>query len=129
MPRTGKQLTPHQFKKGKSGNPLGGKLHDPEIKILKRLSKEELKEVGNLVLQNDMKALQAIGKPDSGASVLKMMVAAVAVRVVQKGDMQALDILLNRLIGKVKDEVEHTGPNGAPAMVMLTMPANGSEAK
>lgn len=114
-----------QFKKGKSGNPLGGKLHDSEMRMLKKLTKEELKEVGNLVLMNNVDELRKIGR-DPNASALKTMLASVCVRVISKGDMQAFDTLLNRLIGKVKDEIEHTGSN---LRVNLTLPRNGTEKK
>lgn len=116
-----------QFKKGQVANPEGARAHDPEMRMLKRLTKEEMKEVGNLVLMGNVDSLKGIGK-DPKSSALKTMLASVCVRVISKGDMQAFDILLNRLIGKVKDEVEHSGMVARPK-VILTMPANGREKK
>jgi hypothetical protein len=97
-----------QFKKGKSGNPLGAKLHDPEMRMLKNLTKDEMVEIGSLVLKGSVNQLRAIAK-DPNCTALKCMIAAVAVRTISKGDPAALDVLLNRLIGKVKDEVNFTG--------------------
>ncbi len=104
MAKTTKHLAQYKFKKGVSGNPAGARAHDPEMRMIKHLTKQELAEIGNLVIKNNMKALQAIAK-DPNASVIKTMIASVAVKIVTKGDMQALDVLLNRLIGKVRDDV------------------------
>lgn len=111
----------YKFKKGVSGNPLGGKIHDPEIRKLRNLTKEEMIEVGSLVLKGSVEELKAIGK-DPKASALKCMMAAVAVRTIQKGDPYALDVLLNRLIGKVKEEVKHTGLSPTTQSVVVTLP-------
>jgi hypothetical protein len=46
------------------------------------------------------------------------MVASVALKIISKGDMYALDVLLNRLIGKVKDEVLLTG-DGNPFQMII----------
>jgi hypothetical protein len=99
----------HQFKKGQpSPNPLGRKLQDPAMRKLAKLTKEELVEVGSLILKGEIKNLKKLAV-DTEATVLQRMVASVAVRIMGKGDMHALDLLLNRLIGKVKEEVEITG--------------------
>ncbi len=56
------------------------------------------------------------------------MIASVAVRIIQGGDMHALDILLNRLVGKVKDEVMQQMEIRTP-QVIVTLPDNGRSAK
>lgn len=117
---------PPKWKKGESGNPSGRPKDPPGLKRLKNLSREELVEVGNLVIKGNLDALRLVAR-DKDATALKTMIAAVCVKVIERGDMQSLDILLNRLIGKVKDEVEVSGANGEP-LIALTMPANGREA-
>ncbi len=102
-------------KKGEIRNPLGGKAHNPELRMVKRLTAIEVAEIGSLVLKNDIAALKAIAKEQT-ASTLKVMIAAVAVKVIEKGDAHALDVLLNRLIGKVKEHVEVTGVLGLAPM-------------
>jgi len=114
----------HQFKPGQSGNPLGGKLHDQELRAVKNLTKKELADVGNLIIKNNFDALKKLSK-DAKATVLQRMLASIAVRIIDKGDMGALDILMNRLVGKVKDEIALTNL----PQVNVTMPANGREAK
>lgn len=109
-----------QFKKGQSGNPLGGRAHDPVMRALKRLTKDELKEVGSLLLRGNLDALKEVSQ-DKKANVLKVMLASVCVRVMKQGDMHALDILLNRLVGKVKDEVDVVQADG-PIKVNVYLP-------
>lgn len=126
----GKNPPPEETRwaKGQSGNPNGRPKDPPGLSKLKNLSRVELVEVGNLVIKNDIKKLKAIAHPDSGESVLKTMIAAVCVKVIQKGDMHALDILLNRLVGKVKDEIEHKGNALGGGKIIVHMPSNGREA-
>lgn len=114
------------FKPGQSGNPGGSSLVDSDMKKFKNLTKKELVDVGNLVIKGDLEALKAIAKRP-GATVLQVMLSAVCVKVVQKGDMHSLDILLNRLVGKVKDDIVVTG--NTDARVIVSLPSNGREVK
>ena len=118
----------HRFKKGQSGNPLGGKLHDPAVKAFKNLTKAEMVIVGNMIIKGDIEGIKELAK-DPKANVLQAMIASVAARVISKGDMQALDVLLNRLIGKVKDEVLHSGDVLNAPQIVVTMPSNGRRAE
>ncbi len=115
-----------QWKKGQSGNPSGRPAEPPELKHLKLLTKQELVEVANLVIKGDVDTLLALRK-DKKQSVIKVMVASVAARIIMKGDMQALDVLLNRLVGKVKDEFKFEGE--VRGKVIVQLPSNGREAK
>lgn len=108
-----------QFKKGQSGNPLGGKLANPELRAIKRLTSIEVAEIGKLVISKNSAKLKAMiedsaNNPESKHSALKIWIATVAYKGIKKGDAHALDILLNRLIGKVKDKIEITGGDGGP---------------
>jgi len=106
MKKTAAHLKKHQFKKGEpSANPLGAKLHNPEIRAIKNLTESEMVEIGSLILKGSLDELKAI-KDAPGTTALKAMMASVAIKTIAKGDHQALDALLNRLIGKVKDEVK-----------------------
>lgn len=115
-----------RFQPGQSGNPQGGKLHDPALKQIKNMTKDELKKVANLVIQGSMENLQLLARHEE-ATVLQKMLASVCLRVVVNGDMGALDTLLNRLVGKVKDEVEMSGD--VKPQIIVTLPSNGREAK
>lgn len=105
-----KAAEPFKFKKGQSGNPEGGRLHDPEIRAIKNLTRRELAEIGSLVLKKDLDALKAL-RANPKTMVLTAMMAGMAIRIVSRGDAAAFDALLNRLVGKVKDEVVTTNAN------------------
>ncbi len=124
--RTAEQLRPHHWKKGQSGNPAGGRVLLPEEKLFKNLTKKELVEVGNYVIKGDLNALKKMASRP-GATVLQIMLAAVCIKVIQKGDMHQLDILLNRLVGKVRDEIHATGT--VDARVIVSLPSNGREVR
>lgn len=118
-----------RFKPGQSGNPAGARAHNKELKALRRLTKEQVAEVAELLLHGNLKKLQSIidaAKTDGkrNKSVLTTWFAAVAMKGIARGDMHALDVLLNRLIGKVKDEVEWSG-NAGFSQVTISLPDNG----
>lgn len=96
------------FKKGQSGNPLGGKLHNPEIKKLKALTQAELVEVGTLVVKGQMSKLREMIK-DPTTPALQAMVAGLAVKTIAKGDPAAFNALMDRILGKVKENVHLSG--------------------
>lgn len=115
------------FKKGVSGNPLGGKLHNPELRAIKRLTSAEVAEIGTLIVSKNAKKLKDIitdamgdkskgisANPDSKHSSLKVWIATVALKGITKGDAHALDVLLNRITGRVKEKIELTGEEGGP---------------
>lgn len=116
-----------RWKPGQSGNPAGKPPDTPEMKAVKQLTKAQLAEIGTFIITGDRDALQGIMERDD-ETILRKMVASVCLKVIAKGDMAALDVLLNRLVGKVKDEIEHSG-NGAHARVIVSLPSNGREAK
>jgi hypothetical protein len=101
------------FPKGVSGNPLGGKLHNPELRAIKRLTAVELAEIGSMIVKGNLKELQAVSK-DPNVSVIKAMCASVAIKIISKGDSHALDVFLNRLIGKTPDKIQLSGVDGGP---------------
>lgn len=123
----GPRLAPWKWKKGDpSPNPSGRPKEDPILKKLQKLTANELEDVASVIIKGNIDDLQAIAK-DKTASVIKVMLAATCVKIISRGDMEALDRLLNRLIGKVKDKVEVSGNNFTKAQVILTMPKNFSE--
>lgn len=116
------------FKPGKSGNPSGRPKDPPGLKKITNLTKKELVDIGNLVIKKDMFELKRLAT-NPKATVLQRMIASVAVKVISKGDMHALNLLLDRLVGKVKDEILHQGDLTLPPQIIVTLPDNGRAAK
>lgn len=94
---------------------------------LKNLTKVELVEVGNLIIKGSVSQLQRMAKAKE-ASVLAVMTAAICARVIEKGDYHAWNAILDRLIGKVKEELHHSGSIDGNTRVIVTLPSNGREA-
>lgn len=105
-PRPGRR-----FVKGQSGNPRGAAAHNKELKQLRRLTNDEIASVGSLIMDRNLNGLKEIvNNPDS--SVLRTWMAMIAIKATQKGDAQALNVLLDRIAGKVKDSLQLTGKDG-----------------
>lgn len=117
----------NQFKKGQSGNPLGARLHNPEIKRVKALTEKELIDVASFILSSSVGQIKSKMK-DPKTSVLQGMVLGVALKAMTKGDAGSFNALMDRLLGKVKEHYAFSGSVGGTSRVILTMPANGSEA-
>lgn len=119
-----------KWKPGESGNPAGGRKHDKHFKEMKRLTKQKLAELIEVVLMNGKPALQRILKEDQDKEcVLKIWLASAAVTGIRKGDLYPLEWIVSRVVGKVKDEVHHSGEISAPVQVVVSMPPNGRDIK
>lgn len=99
--------------KGVSGNPNGARAHDPVKKQVKKLTSKEVEQVIGLIMDNNIRGLKKIGK-DPTSSVLKVWVASIAARAIHKGDSYALNMILDRAIGRVKEKFEISGEDGGP---------------
>lgn len=118
-PNSLKNLESCKFKKGQSGNPLGGQKHNPELRAIRRMTKTEVAEVGAMVLDKNIVGLQEIAKNPT-SSALKVWMASVAVKGIQRGDMTALNGLLDRLVGKADQAIQLTGADGGPLDHQIT---------
>lgn len=109
-----KKATGKPFKKGQSGNPKGSsaRMRDRNLHRVARLSADEVAEVGSLVLTNNREALAAL-KDDAEASVLKVWMAGLIVRSMNKGDATIFRAVMDRVIGKPVEKTEITGRDGA----------------
>lgn len=112
-----------QFKKGTNFH------SDPEkvagSKFIRKLSKVEIVEAGAILILGTRYDLHMIEK-DPLSSNLEVMIAAICRRVHTKADMHAFNLLLDRVVGKVKEEVALT--SNIP-QVVVTLPSNGREVR
>ncbi len=110
-----------RFRPGNRANPRGASAHDPTWKAM-NLTKNELLGSLNLVARGSVADLKNVAQ-DPNAPAIHAMIASVVDRIIEKGDAHAFDLLLNRLVGKVKDEV-HVDETSKPRVV-LVLPDNG----
>lgn len=102
-----------RFKKGQSGNPQGGRLHDPVVKKLRAITRQEIADIGSMVITGDRAALQRIIK-NPKETVLRQWFAKVALNALETGDSKHFNVLLDRIVGKATEVKEISGPDGSP---------------
>jgi hypothetical protein len=108
-----KHLESRQWLPGQSGNPHGGRIHNPILRALKAMTRTEVAEIGTLLVELDLGALERIAVSRTEPA-LRVWFATIAVNAIKKKDFFAFDGLLNRIIGKVPDRNEITGAAGGP---------------
>ena len=96
------------FQKGNNANPIGALAHDPVIRKIRKMTHADIEEIGQVILEGNLEKLNAI-KNDPNTSVLKLWICTIAIIAIKKGDVNALNSILDRIVGKVKEKVEHTG--------------------
>jgi len=104
-----------RFKKGQSGNPRGGQLHDPAIKKLKAITRQEIADIGSMVIVGNKAALNRILK-NTKETVLRQWFAKVALNALDSGDSKHFNVLLDRIVGKATEVKEISGPGGSPLL-------------
>jgi hypothetical protein len=93
-----------QFKKGQVGGP--GRPRSPEhLKVTRKLTKTKTEELLTRFTAMTVDELKTIVK-DPGSTVLEAWVARICLTGIVGGDERKLNFMFDRLIGKVKDEVE-----------------------
>lgn len=106
MPKKDPKENLRPFKPGQSGNPGGRPKLPDDIKEARKLNQVELERIVNKYLYMDREAVKAaISSPKT--PMMELMVASIVAQAAQKGDHLRLDFVLNRMIGKVKDEKDH----------------------
>jgi len=117
-----KNLKP--FKKGQVANPKGAAAH--KVYQFKKLNKEVVRNIVDIVTTGNVKELQKIvNNPDAPA--LLVAFASCMIKMINKGDINGIETMIQRVVGKVKDEVDVTsnGQTMPAAQVHVYLPANG----
>jgi hypothetical protein len=99
-----KNLTPFQV-----GNPGGpGRPKDPpEIKLIKQMTRGEFSLLIHKLIDLKPEELK-----DFKGTVLEMAMASIIQQAIKHGDPTRLQFFVERLFGKVKTEIEHSGSLG-----------------
>lgn len=108
IPPPGRKIQP-----GQRLNPKGSSNKARSLAKLRRLTNEQVSEVGTLVLEGNRDALQAIGN-DKNASVLKVWMASLVVSSMKKGDPAAFRAILDRICGRPRESITVGGDAANP---------------
>lgn len=107
-------LKPHQFKPGQSGNPKGFDGIPKEVRKAKGKNRIELEKTLNEFLTLDRDGLELRLK-NPKATILELALGAIVTRAIDDGDQVRLNFMLDRLIGKVKEQISIEIP--APTVI------------
>lgn len=99
-----KRIVGRPIQKGQVLNPRGAGAHDPGLKAARKLSREQVAELGSLLLDKSYEELElmAADKKNKGTIyfILRQMMSA------GKGSGKAFDRIFDRIVGKVQDDIK-----------------------
>ncbi len=101
----GKKTGGSDFKVGNPGGP-GRPALPAKIKKLHKLTVEEFEQITSVLLYSNEQTLKDIFS-DPTSSYLKRIVVQILFKTLETGNMAQFDLLLSRVIGKVKEKFEH----------------------
>jgi signal recognition particle subunit SEC65 len=97
------------FVKGKVTNPKGRPRIPKEIAVVKVMSKQMVETAISLMLNKKVTELEAILK-DKSRPTLDHFIGRIIMKGIVEGDHQRLEFLFQRVIGRVKDQIDISMP-------------------
>ena len=118
----GKKTGGRNIRPGQVLNPLGQGAVSPRTRALRKITLEHIEEVADVILDGNIEKLKAMAS-DPATSVLKVWIAKAAATGIQKGDLQSLTTILDRVLGKPKERHDITVENKTktPAELMAEL--------
>jgi hypothetical protein len=95
------------FPPGVSGNPSGRPKVPESEKILRKLSREQFAGMAEMIVLGEWTMIAAMAENENETG-LKRLIAQCLVKAHFRGDWLVVDKLLDRLIGKPKEDIEVT---------------------
>lgn len=100
----GKPPKQFQWKPGQTGNPDGGRAHNPAIRALRKLTIELYREVIEVVLTGNMWELEAI-ENDPETPAIQVGVAKSFRLAITRGDWLMIEQVASRIVGKIPEQL------------------------
>lgn len=96
------------FKKGQSGNPSGRPKLPTDVVEGKKFNQIEVARIFNRFVNYSFEDLKAVmNSPTS--TTMELIIGKIMFEAIKSGDHMRMNFILDRMIGKVKEMVEHTG--------------------
>lgn len=121
----GKKTGGRNFKRGNPGGPGRPALPEEE-RALRKVTQTEFERIANKYLNATRYEIKAATN-DPKMIALELVIVSVIHKAVVNGDGRMLELLLNRLIGKVAVSVEHSGPGGGAIPVRAVSDLSSEE--
>jgi hypothetical protein len=100
----------HRWKKGESGNPEGGRRHNPVVRALRNLTVEVYREVIEVVCKEDWDELERMSE-DRTLPAIQVGVARAFLFALRAGDYATIERIAERIVGKIPDELNVNAKN------------------
>ena len=104
----GKKTGGRDVQKGQVLNPLGARSHNPLVKEIRKLTKESVAHMLEIILHSSPDEINEY----KAKTLLEDWILKGIIVAKRKGDLAPLNALLDRVIGKVKDNVAVEGDVG-----------------
>lgn len=102
--------------KGQVLNPKGRPPMSAERKLVRDLTREQLAELGKLIIERNYDELEAIASSKQ-SNILMMMIASALCRSARTGNWDDCEALITRIVGKPKEEPIDINIQGFQAFV------------
>jgi len=112
------------FKPGQSGNPRGLAVVPPEIRAARQLNRIEIERILNHVSFLSVDDLNKLVKSKDSPALL-VGAAKIMQKMVKYGDLWAANFVLDRMIGRPKEELRDVTPPIAPGTAAEITPLEG----
>lgn len=103
----GKKTGGRNFEPGQSGNPSGSSNLAKKLGNIRKLNQAQVSEILNRFVTMSLEDVVEFANDKSNPSI-EILVATILIHGIKGGDPTRLTFLLDRLIGKVKEQHEHT---------------------
>lgn len=121
----GKKTGGSDIKKGEIRNPNGRPPTPDYLKAANKITKLKFQEILHKYCNHSLEELKLVYTRKT-TTALDLVVIKILIEAIRRGDEKRLGFLLDRIIGKVKEEVEVTGDGLAQGVVVnFTKPKDG----
>jgi flagellar biosynthesis component FlhA len=96
-----------KFQKGQVANPLGAGAHNPVVKAAKKLTAETVARMIEVIANHPSDEMDSL--KSMKLSFLEEFLLTGLIQARKKGDLDTLLKVLERVVGKVKEQVDHSG--------------------
>jgi hypothetical protein len=123
----GKKTGGRDFVKGTTPNPKGRPKIPEELKKIRKMNRDRLEIIVSKYLAMNFIDLNQVVK-DPNTSALDHMIVQIIIKSITTGDHARFNAIMDRVVGKVKDQIEHSAsPHSELMMIIKSRSSNGDQ--